>query len=279
MSFYPTSQYLLRPSFMELNMTETLFPGFRDAILFLFSPNSRRTVGRTFDTLHSVIEIVHAFDKVNPSTASEKYLGFRRSHKNEDRTRLSLLQRLATIFEATIVPYLLSRPAGSDFEMKLTRLFKIFRATLATLHIIGITDTISPIQYLMGIRVSRIVETGPKSQTSYPQKIFTKLVWALIYGIQLAQWYYAHESVLVPSDSRMSCPVPYVSREGLPADPSLCGLCFKTRQNPTVLITSGHVYCYSCIWRWLSEKGAVCPVSGAKLPPTSDQLHYIRRLV
>jgi len=261
-------------------MTETLFPGFREAVGFVFPPNSRIKVGKSFDIIHTVIEIVHAFDKMNPSTASEKYFGFRRIRINDIQTPLSSSQRITTVLEAVVIPYLLSRSPESDWEQKVVRIFKLFRALLATAYLLGITDTVSPLQYLMGIRIARSVPTmNSKQRVPLPQKFFSFLVWSLIYGTQLAQWYYSHESVLESSRSRLACSPPTLRRVGLPADPSLCGICFKTRANPTVLVTTGHVFCYSCIWKWLSEKGAVCPVSGRALPPVSHQLHYIRRLV
>ena len=278
-SFYPTTPYMVRPSFMELNLAETMFPGFRDAVAFLFPSEARKRVGKIFDTLHTLIEIVHAFDRLNPSTAAEKYLGFRRVRKDNVNEPFSFSHRIVTILEAIVIPYLLSRSGESDLEAKLGRLYKVLRASLATLYIIGITDAISPIQYLMGIRVTRVVHTGKETRTSFTQTVFSKLVWSLIYGIQLAQWYYSHESVLNPNSHRVGCSAPPVSRLGLPADPSICPICFKNRTNPTVLIATGHVYCYTCIWRWLSVKGTYCPVSGMALPPVSERLHYIRRLV
>ena len=279
-SFYPTSAYIGRPSFMELNMTESLFSGLREAVLFLFPFENRKIFGKYFDIAHTFIEVLHAFDSETSATASEKYFGFRRIRK--DKTPLSFPQRLATVFEALALRHLLSlNSSETEWEQKLARGLKLMRAILASMYLVGLSDTVSPIQFLLGIRVVRATPTSSESRKSYATKIFSALIWCLIYGFQLTQWYYSHERVLNQSNKAAAAGTPpsNLTLSRLPADYSICPICFKTRTNPAVLISTGHVYCFACIWKSLTDKGSVCPISGKELPPTSDPLHYIRRLV
>ena len=55
----------------------------------------------------------------------------------------------------------------------------------------------------------------------------------------------------------------------LPAHPTQCPLCKNVRTNPTALGSSGYVFCYPCIHRYLSQHGC-CPVT--HLPSTPHQL-------
>jgi hypothetical protein len=278
-SFYPTSAYIGRPSYMELSMTETLFSGFREAVLFIFPFESRRKFGKFFDVAHTVIEVLHAFDSSTSATASEKYFGFQRVRR--DKGPLSSFQRLATVFESLALRHLISRTSSETvWEQKLARCLKLTRAILASLYIVGLSETVSPIQLLLGIRVARAVPTINDSRKSHATKIFSALVWCLIFGFQLTQWYFSHEQVLNQSAKPTQCmPPSNLTSAGLPADFSICPICFKTRSNPAVLIATGHVYCYACIWKSLSDRGSVCPITGKALPPTSNLVHYIRRLV
>jgi peroxin-12 len=58
----------------------------------------------------------------------------------------------------------------------------------------------------------------------------------------------------------------------LPDDPACCPLCTRPRTNPAALAVSGYVFCYSCIFGWVSQRHC-CPVTHA--PATLD---HVRRL-
>ncbi|CAN6323789.1 unnamed protein product [Urochloa humidicola] len=69
-------------------------------------------------------------------------------------------------------------------------------------------------------------------------------------------------------------PTPKVAKDGipLPSDKTLCPLCCQKRANPSVLSVSGFVFCYSCIFKSVSQHKR-CPVT--LMPATIEQ---IRRL-
>jgi hypothetical protein len=283
-SFYPTSNYMMRPSFMELNMTETLLPGFRDAIKFMVSLEHRKRVEIFFNVFHTILEILHASDPSTPSTIAEKYFGLYRVRKtsgDESNSTLSRFQRLATILESVVIPYLMSlsdREEEQEEKVPL-RIYKLIRALLSTMYLVGLSETVSPIQLLFGIRLAR----RQSQQENRGRKIFSFVVWGLIYGFQLMQWYYANQRLVGLNSNSNHIKSRYPSQQvvcGLPADPSLCPLCLRERRNPTILVATGHVFCYSCIWNWISRDDLpVCPVTKKFLPLSKDKLHYIRRLV
>jgi peroxin-12 len=58
----------------------------------------------------------------------------------------------------------------------------------------------------------------------------------------------------------------------LPDDVALCPLCHRRRTNPTLLATSGYVFCYPCIHREVGLRGR-CPVTHAPA-----RIEHVRRL-
>lgn len=48
---------------------------------------------------------------------------------------------------------------------------------------------------------------------------------------------------------------PQVAKDGIPLPPdrTLCPLCCQKRANPSVLAVSGFVFCYSCIFKYVSQ--------------------------
>ncbi|KAJ1673713.1 ubiquitin-protein ligase peroxin 12 [Spiromyces aspiralis] len=56
---------------------------------------------------------------------------------------------------------------------------------------------------------------------------------------------------------------PHPDGVGLPDSPSICPLCKKERTNPAMAST-GYVFCYPCIHRWVEEEGC-CPVTRVKI--------------
>jgi peroxin-12 len=46
-----------------------------------------------------------------------------------------------------------------------------------------------------------------------------------------------------------------MAKEGIPLPPdrSLCALCLQKRANPSVVTVSGFVFCYSCVFKYVSK--------------------------
>jgi len=71
-------------------------------------------------------------------------------------------------------------------------------------------------------------------------------------------------------------PPPYAPHEeGVqpPNDRALCPLCQHKRSGPTMIATSGYVFCYKCIFPYVNEHGR-CPVTYIRA-----SLNDIRRLM
>nr|GMD50030.1 peroxisome biogenesis protein 12 [Ipomoea batatas] len=115
---------------------------------------------------------------------------------------------------------------------------------------------------------------------------------AAVFFFKMMEWWYqsAEERMSAPTiyPPPLPPPAPKVSRfellsgvlfmpvakDGIPLPPdrTLCPLCSQKRANPSVVSVSGFVFCYSCIFKYVSQYKR-CPVT--LMPATVDQ---IRRL-
>uniref|UniRef100_A0A452YD16 Peroxin-12 n=1 Tax=Aegilops tauschii subsp. strangulata TaxID=200361 RepID=A0A452YD16_AEGTS len=101
---------------------------------------------------------------------------------------------------------------------------------------------------------------------------------AAVFFFKMMEWWYqsAEERMSAPTvyPPPPPPPLPKVAKDGLPlpTDRTLCPLCCQKRNNPSVLSVSGFVFCYSCIFKSVSQHKR-CPVT--LMPATVEQ---IRRL-
>ncbi|KAL5566857.1 hypothetical protein UlMin_030021 [Ulmus minor] len=101
---------------------------------------------------------------------------------------------------------------------------------------------------------------------------------AAVFFFKMMEWWYQS------AEERMSAPTvyppppppppPQVAKEGIPLPPdrTLCPLCSQKRANPSAVSVSGFVFCYACIFKYVSQYKR-CPVT--LLPANVD---HIRRL-
>ncbi|XP_004302102.1 PREDICTED: peroxisome biogenesis protein 12 [Fragaria vesca subsp. vesca] len=101
---------------------------------------------------------------------------------------------------------------------------------------------------------------------------------AAVFFFKMMEWWYQS------AEERMSAPTiypppppppsPQVAKEGipLPSDRTLCPLCSQKRANPSVITVSGFVFCYACVFKYVTQYKR-CPVT--LMPANVDQ---IRRL-
>lgn len=101
---------------------------------------------------------------------------------------------------------------------------------------------------------------------------------AAVFFFKMMEWWYQS------AEERMSArtvyppppppPPPEVAKEGipLPTDRTICPLCSQKRANPSVVTVSGFVFCYTCIFKYITQYNR-CPIT--LMPATVDQ---IRRL-
>ncbi|KAJ4954291.1 hypothetical protein NE237_011074 [Protea cynaroides] len=105
----------------------------------------------------------------------------------------------------------------------------------------------------------------------------TGLITAVFFFKMMEWWYQSAEE-------RMSAPTVYpppppppppkVAKEGIPLPPdrTICPLCSQKRANPSVVTISGFVFCYACIFKYVSQYKR-CPIT--LMPANVD---HIRRL-
>ncbi|KAL6142918.1 hypothetical protein ACLB2K_061193 [Fragaria x ananassa] len=101
---------------------------------------------------------------------------------------------------------------------------------------------------------------------------------AAVFFFKMMEWWYQS------AEERMSAPTiypppppppsPQVAKEGipLPSNRTLCPLCSQKRANPSVITVSGFVFCYACVFKYVTQYKR-CPVT--LMPANVDQ---IRRL-
>lgn len=101
---------------------------------------------------------------------------------------------------------------------------------------------------------------------------------AAVFFFKMMEWWYqsAEERMLAPTvyPPPPPPPPPKVAKDGIPLPPdrTLCPLCSQKRANPSAIAVSGFVFCYACIFKYVTQYKR-CPVT--LVPATVEQ---IRRL-
>lgn len=119
-----------------------------------------------------------------------------------------------------------------------------------------------------------VVLTGTYAVLDYAQ---TGLI-ASVFIFKMMEWWYQsaeermHAPVVYPPPPPP--PAPKVAKDGIPLPPdrTICALCSQKRANPSALTVSGFVFCYACIFKYVSQYKR-CPVT--LIPAEPDD---IRRL-
>lgn len=101
---------------------------------------------------------------------------------------------------------------------------------------------------------------------------------AAVFFFKMMEWWYqsAEERITSPTvyPPPPPPPQPKVAEDGipLPLDRTVCPLCSQKRTNPALISVSGFVFCYSCIFKYVSQYKR-CPIT--LMPANVDQ---VRRL-
>ncbi|OAY44319.1 peroxisome biogenesis protein 12 isoform X2 [Manihot esculenta] len=101
---------------------------------------------------------------------------------------------------------------------------------------------------------------------------------AAVFFFKMMEWWYqsAEERISAPTvyPPPPPPPPPKVAKEGIPLPPdrTICPLCTQKRANPSVVTVSGFVFCYACIFKYVSQYNR-CPVT--LMPATVDQLRRL----
>lgn len=78
---------------------------------------------------------------------------------------------------------------------------------------------------------------------------------------QFIDWWYSQEGIKAKFMSLPAPPPPSEWPSDIPSD--MCPICKKKRTNDTALSSSGFVFCYPCIFRYVQDTNR-CPVTGYK---------------
>ncbi|KAG5399215.1 hypothetical protein IGI04_021029 [Brassica rapa subsp. trilocularis] len=98
---------------------------------------------------------------------------------------------------------------------------------------------------------------------------------AAVFIFKMMEWWYqsAEERLTAPTvyPPPPPPPSPKVAKEGIPLPPdrTLCALCSQKRANLSVVTVSGFVFCYSCVFKYVSQYKR-CPVT--LIPASVDQI-------
>ncbi|XP_031502803.1 peroxisome biogenesis protein 12 isoform X1 [Nymphaea colorata] len=197
---------------------------------------------------------------------------------------------------ASLYPWLHAVNEGFSFAYQLLYLLDATGFYTPALHILGIHVCRATGQELMDSS-SRIARSrtneyqrlrGPAWLKTIQKIVLSSVYAALDYAqtgliasvffFKMMEWWYQS------AEERMSAPTVYpppppppppkVAEGGisLPPDRSLCPLCTQKRANPSVVSVSGFVFCYACIFKYVSQYKR-CPIT--LMPVNIDQ---IRRL-
>jgi len=83
-----------------------------------------------------------------------------------------------------------------------------------------------------------------------------------VFFLQFLEWWYASDHSSKSLTSLPIVPPPKVIQaSNLPALSSVCPICHRVRTNDTALSSTGYVFCYPCIFKYVT-KHKQCPVTG-----------------
>jgi len=234
---------------------------------------------------------------------------------------LTMRQRFASLLVLVAVPFLRRRCEDKFREWEVlpssarSRLQQFWVAVYPWMHaasasagmsyrvayLLEQTDNWSPLLHVLGLRLVRqfpeppALEDETKTRLQRMWDLATGLgsgsLWAALYAMQFAQWWYQRESLLQPYQPSKVPPAPPQcspyqekvlggpkSRDEsldlvlLPQDRRICPLCHRIRRNPA-LSSSGYAFCFTCIVPHV-ERCGYCPITGQATSVT--QIRRIR---
>eukprot|EP00890_Picochlorum_soloecismus_P003021 jgi/Picsp_1/371/NSC_00369-R1_protein len=109
-------------------------------------------------------------------------------------------------------------------------------------------------------------EGGARFQQAISDHTRTALILA-VFGFKALEWWYTTAEEALGSNASLPVPPPppaYSTLHGeykLPKDTAVCPLCLNRRVNPCLVSSSGYVFCYPCIFKYVEANGA-CPITG-----------------
>ncbi|MCL7037318.1 hypothetical protein MKW94_000132 [Papaver nudicaule] len=214
---------------------------------------------------------------------------------NVPSQRCTIRKKVEAIIGACY-PWLHAGTEGLSFAYQLLYLLDATGFYSPGLHVLGVHVCRATGQELMdtSARISKIRSNererlrGPPWLKAFQRVLLSCMYTSLDYAqngliaavffFKMMEWWYqsAEERISAPTvyPPPPPPPPPKVAEEGipLPQDRTVCPLCTQKRANPSVVAISGFVFCYPCIFRYVSQYKR-CPIT--LIPTTVEQ---IRRL-
>ncbi|KAJ3682392.1 hypothetical protein LUZ60_014965 [Juncus effusus] len=211
-------------------------------------------------------------------------------------SRLTRVRRRLVTLVTYCYPWIHATNEGLTFAYQLLYLLDATGFYTPALHALGIQVCRATVQETMdsSSKISRIRNRELERLRGPPwfkavQRVLLKCAYmsldyaqtgliAAVFFFKMMEWFYqsAEEKLTAPTvyPPPPPPPPPKVAKDGvqLPADKTLCPLCCQKRNNPSVLSVSGFVFCYSCVFKSVTQHKR-CPVT--LMPATVEQ---IRRL-
>lgn len=131
----------------------------------------------------------------------------------------------------------------------------------------GGTNFISPFYKLLSINLERVNPFTNKQNSTFisnsVQTLVTSGAHIGMFLLTFSKWWYSQDmSDQSKYSQTIKPPISTgVSNTSEASKKGACPICKMTRRNETALLTSGYVFCYSCIHNFV-QKYKKCPVTG-----------------
>ncbi|XP_078429283.1 peroxin-12 [Wolffia australiana] len=238
-----------------------------------------------------------AINSSDPYVDEREALPSREQHSaGSPSSSMDLVKRRVSVLVAACYPLIHASSEGMSFAYQLLYLLDATGFYNVGLHILGVQVCRASGQELMESS-SRILKIRSRERERLRGPPWFKTVQKLLLGCIYTTLDYAQTGLIAAvfffkmmewwyqsAEERMSAPTvfppppapppPKIAQGGipLPSDRALCPLCSQRRANPSVLAASGFVFCYPCIFKYVSQYKR-CPLT--LIPASVDQ---IRRL-
>lgn len=289
------------------SLAELIRPAFKQIVEFWHSrnPNQCPWLYKRFEEIYLVVNTIvqYHYFRLHGGSFAESLYGLKRAVLNstisDSRVLTPAVHQCLSFLSIVLVPYMkakgdqmmmnLSLSAESQaYKRNAVFVYKVLLATwqVATfvqyiLYLSGKSQSHSLVLKLLGIYLCY------KTEQDYKQELANRrcAVWpvflqnAASYGLetfafslQALQWWFT-EGTKQTVNSGSLPPPPQQSpslKVGFDSDgTSACPICKQQLKIETVLLVSGYVFCYRCIWDVLNVEKK-CPVTG--IPATVDDL-------
>ncbi|XP_077974541.1 peroxisome assembly protein 12-B-like [Styela clava] len=267
-----------------------------------------------YDEIFTAIELLvqHHFLLAHIASYAEMYYGLRRKIKGlkvQSHNTLGTRRHFLTLVTLCIIPYIEEKlkkmydkiadrreTQGNQctvtiMERLIFRLYPIMFSSwefwkLYLQFKYAIHENKYPDPFLKLLRIKLVVEdpqAASQASGNVVSRALTKMiaggVHAGVFVLQFIDWFY-HDANQATVQKLTQAPIPLPPHEScdktiIPVrDNITCPLCNRRRTNDTALFTSGYVFCYVCIFKYV-KNNSKCPVTG--YPTTTECLIKIYR--